>query len=111
MRTDSGPCTGPGCDHISHEPLLRDEDLATPEQLLHRTALHAASNPLFDLWARPIRGPYGRIIKTADKPIGDLTVPEAMDWVFCLGYAGLTGYVIGKAIGNLLVVGLGGRRR
>jgi hypothetical protein len=99
-----------------HEVLGRgarqaDEDLTTPEHKLHQAPAHGSRNPLFELWLKPIARPYDRIVETADKPIGDLTVPEAMDWVFCLGYAGLTGYVIGKAAGNLLEVALGGRRR
>jgi hypothetical protein len=66
---------------------------------------------LYQLWLRPIRGPFERAAETVHKPIGQLTVPEAVDWAACLGYAALTGYVIGKMAGNLLEVGLGGRRR
>lgn len=63
------------------------------------------------MWLRPVRGPFDRAAATVDKPIGELTMPEAMDWAVVIGYAGLTGYVIGKMAGNLLEVMLGGRRR
>jgi len=111
MRTDSGPCTGRGCDHVSHNPRLADEDLTTPEQLLHRGEHRSRNHALTEAWLRPVRGPYQRALRTVDKPVGDMTVPEVFDWALVLGYAGVTGYAIGKMAGNLLEVLLGGRRR
>ena len=70
-----------------------------------------ADRGLAGLWTLPIRGPLDRTAATAAKPVGELTMPEVMDWAVVLGYAGLTGYVIGKMAGNLLEVMLGGRRR
>jgi hypothetical protein len=62
-----------------------DEDLTTPEHLLHRGVHGRADHGLTGLWLRPVRGPFNRAAETVDKPIGDLTMPEAMDWVVVLG--------------------------
>jgi hypothetical protein len=66
---------------------------------------------LTDAWSKPIRGPLDRVSQTVDTPVGRLTVPELFDWAIVLGYSALTGYVIGKAAGNLAVIALGGPRR
>lgn len=92
---------------LSDDELLAEKIEA--EQRLNR-GRRSFDSGLTGLWLRPVRGSFDRAAATTDKPIGELTVPEAMDWAFVLGYAGLTGYVIGKMAGNLLDVMLGGRR-
>lgn len=67
--------------------------------------------PIVQLWIKPVRGSYDRTAKTRDKPLAELTVPEVMDWAVILTYAMLTGYVIGKAVGNLAAVAIGGPKR
>jgi hypothetical protein len=83
------------------------EDLTTPEHELHAPARPA----LYDLWLMPIRKPLAQASATAEKPIGEMTVPDLMAWVYVLGYGGISGYIAGRLIGNLLVVALGGPRR
>jgi hypothetical protein len=83
------------------------DDLTTPEHLLHASK-HAG---LYDLWLMPIRKPLAATSATAQKPLAEMTVPDLMAWVYVLGYGGLSGYVAGKLIGNLLIVALGGHGR
>lgn len=66
---------------------------------------------LKDLWLIPIRKPLAATAATAEKPLAELTVPDLFAWVVVLGYGGITGYVLGKMAGNLLVAALGGPRR
>lgn len=65
-----------------------------------------SGNRLLDLWLKPIEKPFLVATGCVDKPVGELTMPELMSWVYCLGYGGLTGFIIGKMIANLLGVAL-----
>lgn len=103
LREDGIHFTEP--DGSEHTERYEDIPVAAPR------ARSVTGDKIMTLWLRPIAGPFSRISETADKAAGELTVPEIMDWVFCLAYAGLTGYIIGKAAGNLAEIALGGRRR
>jgi hypothetical protein len=91
---------------------------ASPEELGYASAeavrnlIEATSRPrLMDMWLLPIRKPLAQTAATVDKPLADMTVPDLMAWGIVLGYGGVTGYVLGKMLGNLLVAALGGPRR
>lgn len=62
-------------------------------------------------WSRPVRSQLESIDASMDKPIGQMTMPELMAWVYVLGYGGLTGYVAGTMAANLLHSALRGPRR
>lgn len=58
---------------------------------------------LFRIWASPIEPMLERIGDTADKPLAELTMTDLLTWAFVLGYAAMTGLVVGQLAGNLIV--------
>jgi hypothetical protein len=66
---------------------------------------------LQDIWMMPIRRQAEIADASADKPLGEMTMPEMLSWGVVLAYGGATGYVIGTMAANLLAAALGGRRR
>lgn len=96
--------------------------MASDEQLLaevidRSSPVHFASlrsdrtmDKLIAAWEWPVRSELERISKIADKPLGQLTVPEAMDWLMVLTYGALTGLIAGTVIVNLSRAATGYRR-
>jgi len=64
---------------------------------------------LMDAWVRPIRKPMAIASATADKPIGQLTMPELTAWAYVLSYGGLSGLLIGTLAIKILESAFGSR--
>lgn len=69
----------------------------------------AAAHPAVRAWLRPVASELAVMTATRDKPLGQLTLPEVLAWAVVLGYAALTGAVLGAMAGNVLRVAALGR--
>jgi hypothetical protein len=57
---------------------------------------------LVNLWLLPVAGQVARCEATIDRPLGQLTAGEAVDWLLVIAYAFASGYAAGKLISGIL---------
>lgn len=60
------------------------------------------------VWLYPMRDQLHLAAHSATKPIGQITVPEAVAWATLIGYAYLSGAVLARVSLNLTAVALRG---
>lgn len=64
---------------------------------------------VLEFWLRPVRDVLPTLNATADKPIGQFTVPELMSWALVLGYVFASASLAGAMAGNIVRVAVRGR--
>ncbi len=66
---------------------------------------------LITAWRKPVEPYMKTCAETCDRPFAELTMPDVLAWVLVLGYAAVTGMVLGHLAGNILAAALRGPAR